>query len=185
MKVMKLLALAAVLAISGCGIAPQSEAQPVVEPPHGPFQAVTSPTPKPSTTGSFRETLYLVRDGQLVPQVRYVATESTVSEVLADLLAGPTESESAAGMSSALVGVSVNGVQLENGLATVDLAGPIGGRSDGFLAYAQVVCTLTARKDVLTVSFTRLGKPIDVPRGDSSVSPGPLTFSDYSELIAQ
>jgi hypothetical protein len=46
-----------------------------------------------------------------------------------------------------------------------------------------VVCTLTARKDVMWVTFTRAGKQIDVPRGDSSVLPGPLTQSDYSQLL--
>jgi hypothetical protein len=183
MTVMKRLALAAVLAVSGCGIAPQRSAQPV-DPPGGPFPAVTSPSPLPTTTGSFSETLYLVKDGRLAAQTRHVAMASTVEDVIADLLAGPTEVESAAGLSSALVGVSVTGVELEAGLATVDLAVPIGGRSDELLAYAQVVCTLTKREDVRGVSFTRAGKPIDVPRGDSSVSPGPLTFSDYAELIA-
>jgi Sporulation and spore germination len=181
--VMKLLALCVVLAAAGCGIAPQRSAQPI-EPPLGPFQAVTSPSPLPTTSGSFPETLYLVKDSRLVSQIRHVATVSTMDDVIADLLAGPTEAESAAGMSSALAGVTVTGLQLDGGLATVDLGVPIGGRSDELLAYAQVVCTLTVRDDVREVSFTRAGKQIDVPRGDSSVSPGPLTFSDYAALIA-
>lgn len=181
--VMKPLALCVVLAVAGCGIAPQSTAQPI-EPPLGPFQAVTSPSPLPTTSGSIPESLYLVKDGRLVAQIRHVATVSTMDDVIDDLLAGPTEAESAAGMSSALVGVTVTGVQLDTGLATVDLGEPIGGRSDELLAYAQVVCTLTARNDVRWVRFTRGGKSIDVPRGDSSLSHGPLTFSDYAELIA-
>jgi spore germination protein GerM len=183
--VRRLWTLAALLALAGCGISPQSEAQPIAA-PRGPFSALTSPTPLPTTTGSYVETLYLVRDGLLVPQVRHVAAESSVQDLLDDLVAGPTEVESGIGMSSALVGVNVNGVTVDAGFATVDLAAQNdGGGRDSLLAYAQVVCTLTAREDVLGVSFTRDGKAIDVPRGDSSVSPGPLTKSDYMTVLAR
>lgn len=182
----RLWTLAALLALAGCGISPQSEAQPIAA-PRGPFSALTSPTPLPTTTGSYAETLYLVRDGLLVPQIRHVAIESSVQDLLDDLVAGPTEGESSAGMSSALVGLNVNGVTVDAGYATVDLAAQNdgGGRNDSLLAYAQVVCTLTAREDVLGVSFTRDGKAIPVPRGDSSVSPGPLTKSDYTTVLAR
>jgi spore germination protein GerM len=181
--------LAAVLAavlVAGCGITPQGDAQPILAPPRGPFDAVTSPSPLPTTTGSYPETLYLVKDGLLVPQIRHVATESTVKDALEDLLSGPTEAESAEGLSSALVNVPVAGVSVEAGFATVDLGASTegGGRNDTLLAYAQVVCTLTTRKDVLGVTFTRAGKAIPVPRGDSSVTPGPLTASDYSSVLA-
>lgn len=182
---MRRLAIVLVLAVAGCGITPERTAQPI-DPPRGPFASVTSPSPLPTSTGSVPETLFLVKDGLLVPRVRHVATVSDVDELIHDLLAGPTEVESEAGLSTALVGVTVNGVRLESGLATVDLAAPIefSGRNDELLAYAQVVCTLTARKDVLWVTFTRAGKPITVPRGDSSISPGPLTESDYAELLS-
>jgi spore germination protein GerM len=190
MKRMALVMLAAltgcVVALAGCGITPEKTAQPI-EPPLGPFQGVTSPSPLPTATGSYSETLYLVKDGHIVAQIRHIASESSLEDLVADLLAGPTEAESAAGMSSALVNVRVTGVRLESGYATVDLAAPIegGGGNDELLAYAQVVCTLTARRDVIGVTFTRAGKPIDVPRGDSAVSPGPLTASDYADLIAR
>lgn len=182
----RLWTLAALLALAGCGISPQDEAQPIVI-PRGPFSAVTSPTPLPTTTGSYVETLYLVRDGLLVAQVRHVATESSVQDLLDDLVAGPTEAETDAGMSSALVGVDVKGVTVDAGYATVDLGaqGDGGARNDSLLAYAQVVCTLTTREDVRGVSFTRDGKAIDVPRGDSSVSPGPLTKSDYITVLVR
>lgn len=183
---MRRLALAALVLVAGCGITPQSDAQPI-DPPRGPFEALTSPSPLPTTTGSYPETLFLVKDGLLVARIRHIATESTVQDVVDDLLAGPTEVESAEGLSTALVGVVVTGVRLESGFATVDLAAPIegGGSNDDLLAYAQVVCTLTARKDVMGVTFTRAGKAIDVPRGDSSVSPGPLTASDYMSVLAR
>jgi spore germination protein GerM len=180
------LSLALVLAVAGCGITPEKTATPV-QPPRGPFQAVTSATPAPTSTGPVPETLYLVREGALVPQVRHIAAETSIEELINDLLAGPTEVESATGLSSALVGVTVLTVHVDYGLVTVDLAAPIdgSGRNDELLAYAQVVCTLTARREVRGVAFTRAGRPIDVPRGDSSVSPGPLTASDYANLIAR
>lgn len=179
-------ALLMTLALTGCGITPEEAAQPI-EPPRGPFQAVTSPSPLPTTTGSVLETLFFVKNARLVAQVRHVAAESSVHDLLWDLWSGPTEVESAAGLSTALIGVTVLDVHVDSGLATVDLAAPIeGGQiTDEVMAYAQVVCTLTTRKDVLWVTFTRDGKPITVPRGDNSVLPGPLTESDYADLIAQ
>jgi spore germination protein GerM len=173
-----------VVLLAGCGITPQSEAQPV-EPPRGPFQAVTTPSPLPTSTGSFPELLYFVKDGRLVAQTRHVASDS-VEDLVQDLLSGPTEAESATGMSSSLIGVTVTGVRVERGFATVEMAAPLeGGGRDDLLAYAQVVCTLTARKDVFGVTFTRNGESIDVPRGDSSISPGPLTMSDYVNIITR
>jgi spore germination protein GerM len=181
----KRLSFLIVLTVAGCGISPQSTAQPIA-PPRAPFLTTLSPSPVPTATGPVIETLYLVHNGLLVPRVRHVASQSTVEELVFDLLAGPTEAESSDGLSSALAGVQVSGVRLQSGLATVDLSEPIegGGRNDELLAYAQVVCTLTGRAEVQGVSFTRAGKPIDVPRGDSSVSPGPLTMRDYEQLLA-
>jgi Sporulation and spore germination len=179
------LTLALVPAFAGCGVTPEKRATPI-DAPGGPFQALTSATPAPTSSGSVPETLFMIKDGALVPQVRHIAAESSVDELIADLLAGPTEVESDKGLSSALVGVNVLAVHVDSGLVTVDLAAPIAGsgRNDELLAYAQVVCTLTTRRDVQMVTFTRAGKPIDVPRGDSSVSPGPLTAGDYANLIA-
>src|SRR5215468_11294429 len=94
---LRMLACLLVLTAAGCGITPQSEAQPI-DPPRGPFGTVTSPSPLPTATGSVPETLFLVKDGLLVPRVRHVASVSTVEEIIYDLLAGPTESESEAGL---------------------------------------------------------------------------------------
>lgn len=182
---MRRFALLIVVLVTGCGITPQSQAQPI-EPPRGPFQAVTTPSPMPTSTGSYPELLYFVQDGRLVGQTRHVASDSSVEDLVQDLLFGPTEAESAQGLSTALIGVTVTGVRVERGFATVEMAAPIeGGGRDDLLAYAQVVCTLTARKDVFGVTFTRDGQSIDVPRGDSSISPGPLTMSDYVNIITR
>jgi hypothetical protein len=76
-------------------------------------------------------------------------------------------------------------VQNRNGQAIVELATSLGGtgRTDDILAFAQIVCTLTSRGDIRSVTFTRAGEPVEVPRADSSLTRNPLTAHDYTPLI--
>ena len=112
----------------------------------------------------------------------------STDEVVGDLLAGPDDEESAAGYTSALLGDHiVDAVQVHSGQAMVALTAPVSdaGRNDVVLAYAQLVCTLTALPQISGVTFTSGGAPISVPRGDGSLSLGsvPLTAADYTDLI--
>lgn len=188
MRVPVVALLTAVLAtgVAGCGVPPESSAREI-EPPPGVARALASPTPAVVTSGTTPETLYFVRDDRLVAVVRSVPAEPTLEGVLNQLLAGPTDTERADGLTSALLGPSVIiGVQLAGGQATVELASGLEGtgRTDDFLAFGQLVCTLAARPDVSTVYFVVGRERIGVPRGDGSLSIGPLTPTDYANLIA-
>lgn len=181
-------ALAIAAALAGCGVQPEDEPRPILA-PRGPFQALGPRTPAPTATvGSTAEQLFLVKDGALVPVTRYVEHEPTVQSLISDLLAGPTEAERDAGITSALLGSRVvSAVRVTDGGAVVELASPIEGtgRNDEMLAYAQLVCTLTARPGISGVTFTQDQQPIGVPRADGSLSQGPLTTADYAHLIAE
>jgi hypothetical protein len=179
-------AAVAIAALAGCGVPPEREPRPI-DPPRGPFQALASTPPAATATGSIPERLFLVKDGMLVAVTRRVEREPTVDELVADLLNGPTDSEGDAGITSALLGGQViSDVRVDSGRASVELAEPIEGaaRTDEVLAYAQLVCTLTARPDVSGVVFTRDRQAVGVPRADGSLSPGPLTAGDYAPLVA-
>jgi spore germination protein GerM len=181
-----ILAALALATLAGCGIPPESQAREV-QPPPGPYQALASPEPANTESGTVAETLCLVKESKLVAVVRRVNRDPTVSALMHDLLGGPTEAERADGMSSALAGADQFGeVHVANGQAVVDLMSQVkdAGRSDETLSFAQVVCTLDARPGVDGVSFNADGKPIGVPRGDGSLSSAPLTMADYASLLA-
>lgn len=177
------------LALAGCGVT--TEAAPRdVNPPRGPFSALAASaaaTPAAVPSGSVDEQLFFIRDSKLVAVTRHVDIASTAQELVDALEAGPTETERTAGLSTALGGTDViSAVTLTGDRAELALTSPVdsGTRSDVVLAYAQLVCTLTARADITTVVFTQDGTAVGVPRGDLSLSDGPLTAADYSVLIA-
>ncbi len=179
------LAAGLVAASAGCGLPAENSAREV-EPPRGPYQAWTSQTPQAADSGTVPERLYLLDNDKLVLVVRHVRTESTIDELIRDLLAGPTDGERRAGLTSALLGSDViAGARLTGGEAVIELTARLDqtGRTDQVLAFAQIVCTLTARPEITGVTFTRDGRRIGVPRADGSLSQGPLTASDYSTLV--
>jgi spore germination protein GerM len=180
-----ILATLAVSVLAGCGIQPDPQAREV-QPPPGPYRALASPVPANTEPGTVAETLCLVKDGKLVPVIRRVKGEPTVTTLMQDLLAGPSNAERADGASSALPGAYQFGqVDLIDGRAVVELTAQVddAGRSDETLAIGQVVCSLDARPDVDGVTFTAKGRPVGVPRGDGSLSVDPLTMADYAGLL--
>lgn len=179
-------AVVAAAALTACGVSPESSAQPI-DPPRGPFQAITSPTPSTAESGAIRLRLFMVKDGALVAVTRHVSQVPTVDGVVQYLLGGPTEAERNDGITSAIQGaVEISAVHVDGDQATIELASPVAEirRNDDVLAYAQLVYTLTARPEIHGVSFTFDGEPVGVPRQDGVLSEGPLTRTDYSDLIA-
>jgi hypothetical protein len=173
--------LLAGLVTAGCGV-------PVDNSPRDlrrPSATVGSETPAPDRNGNAIERLYLVRDNMLVRVTRRVPAVRTPAQAVQDLVAGPTLEEQQDGLTSALSTMNVGATAVNQRRASVDISAPTlpGARSDEVLAYAQIVCTLTSGAEVGTVSFTRGGRPLAVPLGDSRLSAGPLTVADYAELI--
>lgn len=179
---MRRLALLAVLLVAACGV-------PVDDSPRdlGGSQVVYgSNAPAPDRFGPAVERLYLVRDGKLVRVLRRTPAPRAPSQMVEDLVAGPTRAEQQDGLGSALSQMRVGSTIVSQRRAAVEIGAPPvpGARSDEVLAYAQIVCTLTSQgAEVGTVSFTRDGQTLAVPRGDGSLSTGPLTIADYAELI--
>ena len=185
--VLRAAALSAVgLAVSAatvaCGVPVQFEPHPV----QLPGRSTPTASQTPPTQGELTQILYLIKDGQLVTVTRGTPEPPTASEQLASLLSGPTSAEQEQGLSSALLGTDLGlTVHSSNGRAVVELATSLegSGRTDDILAFAQIVCTLTSRDDIHSVTFTRAGEPVEVPRADSSLTRDPLTAADYQSLI--
>ncbi|PZF94739.1 GerMN domain-containing protein [Micromonospora deserti] len=178
-------ALVAVVLLAGCGV-PTEGAPRTVPPPPGPFPSPATGAPVPPA-GPVTEVLCLVRDDRLVTVERRVDGVPTVDAQLAHLLAGPTAAERDRGLTTALPGaVTTATARVSEARAEVDVGAPgeETGRSDEVLAFGQIVCTLTARDDIDTVSFLRAGTPLGVPRADGSLTQQPLTAADYADLVA-
>jgi hypothetical protein len=171
-----------IVALQGCGV-PEEHAPRPVEP----SLVIGSPPPQAaagSSAGTVVERLYLVRDEQLVAVDRRVGAPPDVAAVLDALVAGPTETERADRLSSALTGTDlIAGVRLADGTAEVSFRPQAGGRTDDILAIGQIVCTLDARTDVDTVRFLLDEQVLKVPRADGSLTELPLTSTDYRMLI--
>jgi hypothetical protein len=180
-----LLALALGIALlTACGVPTEHQPRPFTPIGAGSASAPSAMTNAPS--GAPATILYLVRDGRLVAVHRPANLGTSIGQQLAGLLAGPTERERNAGLTSALTGITITGhVRLDQGRATLEIDTPPDGvgRSDEVLAYGQIVCTLTARDDVNEVTFTHGNEPVGIPRADGSLAEGPLTAADYAALI--
>ena len=171
------------LPLAACGVPAQDEPH-AVDLPRRPLTTPSTMPGGPIRNGEVAEVLCLVRDGRLSQTVRRVLAAPTPQRHLDDLVAGPTSQERGLGLTSALTGAGLSvTVSAPDDRAHVAGIDPGSARSDDVLAYAQVVCTLTARPDIDTVVFTQDGRPLTVPRGDGSLSGVPLRNEDYRSLI--
>jgi hypothetical protein len=125
----------------------------------------------------------------LVPVFREVSGIDEVTTAMEALLAGPTSEETngTPAISSAIpVGTELLGVELADGLATVDLSGEFddGGGSFGMFArLAQVVYTLTRLPEVDEVTFQMEGVPVTVFSSEGIELDGPQQREDYYDLL--
>jgi hypothetical protein len=179
------------LAATACGV-PQDAEPRALDSETAPFSLPgdTSRTPDDpaAPTGREQVDLFFVRDGAVVLTSRPVRRTTPVPvEVLLELLlAGPTESELADGLTSVIPSsLTVEDVAIEGRTAVVSLGGPEDQvRSAQALAFAQIVTTLTTGEGVDGVRFRLGDSDLKVPRGDGSLTERALTSRDYAEVTA-
>ncbi len=172
--------VALALLLTGCGI-PADPAPRALDPAQAPF---SRDAPVADPVGPGRVPLFFVRDGKAVLTIRPVLQSTPAPELLSLLLAGPTPSELAAGITSAIpTTLTVKGIEVQEGIGVVTLNGPANQLSQP-LTFAQIVATLTSPGRLAGVRFRVGGEDLGVPRGDGSLSTEPLDRSDYAELLA-
>jgi hypothetical protein len=177
----------AALVAAACGIPTASSPTPIArsDVPYRLLDPPTTTTTSPGTNPAVgvAEQIFLVApDGHLVAATREVAVPATPSQVLGALLAGPTATESAAGIQSFLTGTGVQATVTESGAVAavhfsvnpIQVVGP-----DQTLAIAQVVYTVTQQPGITGVTFEIGGKPIEVPTAAGAQVPGPVGRADY------
>ena len=184
--------VAAGVAAAGCGIPTEDEAT-LARPEDVPFDLLAEiPETTSTTSGSTpsgasmaKATIFLVQGERLAPVERDVPAPASGEAVIEALSRGPTRSEAALGLRSALVGNDVmRSIGISGGIASVDLGTgfpDIVGR-DQIMALAQIVSTVTGLPGVGRVAFTLEGVPVGVPRGDGAVTTESVSRDDYALL---
>ena len=132
----------------------------------------TTPTAAPSATTTL--SLYFLRGEALgVAERRVPATTTPATAALEALCAGPSASESAAGLTSAVPGgTRLLGLSIDGTTARVDLSAQFatGGGSLSMQArVAQVVYTLTQFRTIKTVAFMLEGSALDALGGEGLI----------------
>lgn len=174
------------LALAACGVGGERAPHAVKDDdvPFGLLQP-NAPTLVPRTTApaSTPVTLCFVQEDHLAETPTPIDDPVTLPRVVAALAEPPATT---AGLRTALGAPPfIVSVHVQAGVARVDLAPSVAnlGGADQQLAVAQLVCTLTDRPGVGQVSFTLAGAPVDVPRGDGSLTPDPVSRDDYAVLF--
>lgn len=173
-------ALAAVLALAGCGI-PQDDAPRPLDRAAAPFQ-VFEPAEVPPPQGDQQAVLWFVRDSQAVPVVRAVESPASPRRLLEQLLAGLTRAELAAGYTSAIpTSLRLLDLDVAKGIAVVTLEGL--NEQVQVEAYAQIVATLDGLPGVNGVRFRDPDGDVPVPDGAGVLEAGAVTRDDYAVLL--
>ena len=132
-----------------------------------PTATTTTSTSTPSPVEVPVSVYFLGTTGHLVPVARDVAVSAPdLTTVLDALVAGPTQTEAAAGLQSALpTDTVVLGATVTGGVATVNMSSAFGQLvgPPQIEAVAQVVFTASALSAVKGVTFQLSGQPVDVP----------------------
>lgn len=106
---------------------------------------------------------------------------------LTALLQGPSSAERSAGVGTTVPsGTEVLGLNIEDGIATVDLSGTFddgGGSLSERMRLAQVVYTVSQFPTVQGVDFRLDGDPVEAFSGEGIVLEEPQTRADYEDLL--
>jgi germination protein M len=160
--------------------------------------ADTTTTTAPSVTTSSTLTgdtttieVYFSRNEKICAATRIIAkTQLVGAAAMKALIQGPTSDERQAGMVSNIPdGTTFLGLDIANGVATVDLSKEYesgGGSLSMFMRLAEVVFTLTQFPSVEGVDFKLDGEPISVLGGEGIIidhAMGRTDFEDQSPAI--
>lgn len=180
--------IVAILCAGGCGVPTDSgvEVADRDDVPFGLLDADRAPaTGPPQGVGSVVDIfLYDPAAGHLVPVTRRVES-SGPSAVIAELESGPSEAEATLGLQSALSEIdAIDGLRVDGTRVTVDLTETFTELSgtEQRIALAQLVFSLTDRTEVEELGVTVEDAPVEVPRGDGTLTGDPVGRSDYEAL---
>lgn len=190
-KIVVVGSVTAALAIpAACGSTTKSGQAPTTRPT---ATTPTSSTPSPTTTttapapATMDIRVYFMHGDKIGVAHRTVtATRQVATAAITELLAGPTASDNAAGLSTAIPsGTLLLGINIAGGVATVDLTSAFasgGGSLSMFGRLAQVTYSLTQFPNVTGVVFHLDGKAVTVFSGEGIVLDHPATRSGFESV---
>jgi germination protein M len=187
----RLVVLAAVVALAGCGSDDDGGAGGSTTATGTGSTTTTGTTTENGTTTAPQEEqrllVYLLRGEKIGAAARAVPESPGVgAAALSELLSGPTAAESDAGLATEIpAGTRLLGLEIDDGVATVDLSSEFesGGGSLSMQArVAQVVHTLTQFSTVQSVAFQLDGEPVDSVGGEGVVVDPPVGRADFEDL---
>jgi hypothetical protein len=172
----------AVLALSGCGLGPQTE--PVIV--SVPVQT-GAPVPDPIVTGvPLSMQVYLLKGAYLYRVTRTVPPGPGLGPTLAGISAPLSPDERAQGLRTALPPVSepLDGIMTRGDTARIELPPafdqlPV---QEQINALGQIVFTVTADTLATGVQLVQNGKPVPVPDATGKLQDRPMTREDYAAL---
>ena len=191
MRVVVVCLLSAVLVLAGCGVPVQREPVPI-KPEAVPSQLqgsgrATSPQPT-ATPGKPTVQVNFVRNDKLVTLVREAPAAGAaegLNAVIEALVAGPTDTEQAKGITTALPpDLTLTVVDTQGPRVVLELSSETDRRSatENILTVGQIVFSVTALPTVDEVTFSRDGVPVEALLADGALSTDPLTAADYEAL---
>jgi hypothetical protein len=161
-------------------------------PSESPADPSTSPspggTPTPSGGQTFTYELWFATGNGLFVASRTEEFDPAVGAIaLHGLLDGPTSAEKAAGVFTAVPSATeLNGLNIEGGVATVDLSSEYAqgsGSAAELMRLSQVVYTLTQFPSVSGVRFEVDGDPVTVFGSHGITLDGAQTRQDFADLL--
>jgi hypothetical protein len=162
---------------------------PAGSPTGGPTGGHPSPTAEPSGETMTFEVWFARGDRLFVVHRTVPASPRVGAAALGALLAGPSEEERAAGVSTAVPeGSELLDLAVEGGLATADLSGAFGSGGGSLsvrMRLAQLVYTLTQFPTVDGVALELDGRRVEVFPAEGLVLDAPMVRADFADLLPQ
>lgn len=186
--------LAGLLALTACGVGP--ETVPRALPGDDQEAVVEDPSASPNKAGVL-DSLWFVQDEQIVPVTRTTETQLTHEEMIGALQAGPTASEAAQGLRTALTPV----VPDQPLVATAEALGVPAPATPGqvavvlnpeftqlpsqeqLLVLGQVVATLAGSPGSTVLFIDDKGTPIGIPLPSGRLTSDPVSTADFTQLM--
>jgi spore germination protein GerM len=189
-----LLGIALVMALTGAACSngddepAAASAAPSEAPTEAPSEAPEA-TPTPAAeTRPVRLWLTLEEFTGLTTRQAQVTPPRFATAAITELLKGPSQSESSNGWGTAIpAGTSLLGIDLDDGIATVDLSSEFesgGGSLSMRMRLAQLVYTLTEFGTIQGVELEIDGEPVTTFSSEGIVIDGPMTRDEFEDLMA-
>lgn len=187
-------AVALALSVAACGVGPEAAPRPL---PGADQEAVVADPSASTDKAGILDSLWFVRDDQIVPVTRTTENQLTDEELIQALQAGPTSSEAAQGLRTALTPLVPDRplvvtaeawglpVSVPSGTTAVVLNPEFTQlpSQEQLLILGQVVATLSDDLGEMVQFVDDQGTPIGIPLPSGRLTSDPVSTTDFTQLM--